>query len=256
MFFTSSHSNNYVYSKGKIFLIHPLLSYASQTIYKEKNTLSSDELYYERKYSFLKKYGYLSTESMNTIKAFTPLCEEKVIYQLKKIKAISIEITEACNMQCEYCGYSDLYEQYGDVRKDNFIREDAVYALIAELYQYWKEEPNKEIEISFYGGEPLLGIEQIKNIISYIEKHYPQIHFIYKMTTNGLLLLKNMPYIIEHDIKVSVSIDGNRRHNGYRKLKNGGSSHELVVQVLDAIRKMYPDYYNNSLHVYLLCYII
>lgn len=168
MFIRSSHSNHYIYNEGRILLIHPLLSSISKTVSFKKALLSSTELYYERKYSFLKRYGYLDYNNLDINKAPIYLSEEKVINQLKSLKAISIEITEACNMQCEYCGYSDVYEQYNDVRQESFIKEDAVYALMAELHNYWKEESDKEVEISFYGGEPLLGMEQIKNIILYI----------------------------------------------------------------------------------------
>lgn len=249
MLFKSSHSNNYVYNRGKIIFVHPIFSKILQESFFEKSLLSVEELYYVQKYLFLREKGYLNDCVENTVFESAPLCVEKVIHQLKKIKAVSFEITEACNMQCEYCGYSDLYDQYGIVRQNDYIKEDMVYALMSELYKYWKEELNKEIEIIFYGGEPLLGIKIIKNIITHLETHYPQIHFTYKMTTNGLLLLKNMPYLIEHDIKISVSIDGNQQHNGYRRLKNGDPTHERIVKILDIIKTIYPAYYNNNMHI-------
>lgn len=249
MLIKSSHSNCYVYNEGMILLVHPLLLDASKVNCSKGLSQSPTSLYYVRKYSFLKKCGYLTSKNQKMDMTYPFLSKEKVVNQLQKLKAISIEITEKCNMKCEYCGYSNVYEQYGDMREGTFIKEYAIYALIDELYQYWKEEAAKEIEISFYGGEPLLGMSQIKNIISHIENNYPQVHFIYKMTTNGLLLLKNMPYMIEHDIKVSVSLDGTEQHNAYRKLRNGQDSHKQIVQILDTIKNTFPKYYEKNIHI-------
>lgn len=242
MVIKSSSSNYYLYHEGKMMLIHPCLA----SIFKGTD-ISKASTYYKRKYNFLKKYNFFQSRYFES--SSLPLNENIVIKQLQDLKAISIEITENCNMRCTYCGHSDLYEHYNYERSDNFINERNVYELINELNRYWESKQNKEIEISFYGGEPLLGIKQIRTIVSFLHKNYPHINFRYKITTNGLLLLKNISFLVENDFKIAVSLDGNERHNAYRILKNGQYTHRKVVAILDEIKKTYPFYYKNNMHI-------
>lgn len=242
MILKSSSSNYYLYHEGKMMLIHPnLASILSGT------DISNTNIYYRNKCNFLKKYNFF--KSRNFESSNLPLNENKVIRQLQDLKAISIEITENCNMKCAYCGHSDLYEHYEHERGDNFINEKTVYELINELNRYWDPKQNKEIEISFYGGEPLLGIKQIRTIVSFLHKNFQHIRFRYKITTNGLLLLKNISFLVENNFKIAVSLDGNEGHNAYRMLKNGQFSQEKVVAILDEIKKSYPFYYKNNMHI-------
>lgn len=253
MYTNSSHSNKYLYGKGELLLIHPILYSIIELVERKGNLFQEvqfstfDRLYYMKKYSFLKSHGYL-TDIYGEKYEGVFVNESDIIDKLKNIKAISIEVTEMCNMKCEYCGYSDMYEQYECVRTKNIIDDNIVYSLLNEVSQYWDKKRN-ELDIIFYGGEPLLAFDQIKKIVDYLNIKFPEICFNYKITTNGLLLNKYISYLVEHNFLLSISLDGNAYSNVFRRLKNGDNSFDLVAASIDAIKKMYPKYYSNNIHI-------
>lgn len=88
---------------------------------------------------------------------------------------------------------------------------------------------NKMVYISFYGGEPLLNMPLIKEIISYMEEvSLENIVFRYNMTTNGILLDKYMDYLQSKNISLLISIDGNKFNSSYRVYKSGKESFGVV----------------------------
>lgn len=111
-------------------------------------------------------------------------------------------MTDLCNLRCKYCGYGDFYNTH-EKRENNFLNFSDAKALIDYLYNIWGHYSGttfpRKIMFGFYGGEPLLNMNLIKQIIEYIDS-LPKIkntYFIYNMTTNALLLDKYMNFIVE-----------------------------------------------------------
>ena len=80
-----------------------------------------------------------------------------------------------------------------------------------------------EINIGFYGGEPLLEIDLIKKVVYLIKNKYirKNITFTFSLTTNGVLLNSvNIDFLVENEFELLVSLDGNLNHNSYRTLKS------------------------------------
>lgn len=243
----SSHTNNYLLKGKHLLLVHPYLKEfisGGKKIDEEQTTS-----YYYKKYIFLKTHLSIDEQSYSEIKPSSLYTANNIKIQIENLKAISIEITDRCNMKCEYCGYSNLYEQYGITRNKGMINENIIFTLIAELNKFWENSFEKKVDISFYGGEPLLGMSIIKKVVSFLDKKYTNIIFSYKMTTNGLLLSKHIDFLVKYNFNLSISLDGNKYHNSYRKLKNGKESHEYVVEELLYVKNKYPDFYRNNIHV-------
>ena len=129
---------------------------------------------------------------------FRKISPMEIEYNLMNLKQLIFEVTDACNLRCKYCGYADLYEGY-DQRENLKFPFQKAKLIIDYLYEYWKKQycadVNNPISISFYGGEPLLNVPFIKQVIDYLESLNPiGKKFHYNMTTNAMLLDKYMEF--------------------------------------------------------------
>jgi uncharacterized protein len=105
---------------------------------------------------------------------------------------------------------------------------------------YIYENHPKDSGIIFFGGEPLLQKNLIKQIIEYGRSINPFFH--YKMTTNGIALDDEfIKYAKGVDLDIALSVDGSREsHNTHRKFPNGESSFELVIDKMDSLLNEFP----------------
>ena len=113
---------------------------------------------------------------------------EDVKRSLSNSPQLTFEITDACNLKCEYCGYGKFYSDY-DERKSTRLSPQRAKVLLDYLGSLWKSEfnvsYNQNIYISFYGGEPLMNVPFIKEIISYVEElDCPSRSFTFNMAAN------------------------------------------------------------------------
>ena len=120
------------------------------------------------------------------------ITSEDVKRSLSNSPQLTFEITDACNLRCEYCGYGKSYSDY-DERKSTRLSPQRAKVLLDYLRSLWGSElnisHNQNVYISFYGGEPLMDVPFIKEIVSYIEEpDCPSRSFTFNMTTNGILL--------------------------------------------------------------------
>jgi len=77
---------------------------------------------------------------------------------------------------------------------------------------------NRKPAIAFYGGEPLLRFDLIKNIIELVKNYGKFEKFAYNFTTNGTLLSDHViKYMVKNNIGVLISLDEPKQiHNRYR----------------------------------------
>ena len=120
------------------------------------------------------------------------ITSEDVKRSVSNSPQLTFEITDACNLECEYCGYGKFYSDY-DERKSTRLSPQRAKVLLDYLRSLWGSElnisHNQNVYISFYGGEPLVNVPFIKEIVSYIEEpDFPSRSFTFNMTTNGILL--------------------------------------------------------------------
>ena len=120
------------------------------------------------------------------------ITSEDVKRSLSNSPQLTFEITDACNLKCEYSGYGKSYSDY-DERKSTRLSPQRAKVLLDYLRSLWGSElnisHNQNVYISFYGGEPLMDVPFIKEIVSYIEEpDCPSRSFTFNMTTNGILL--------------------------------------------------------------------
>ena len=266
---TSTHQNDYFYdmNDARLVYVHPLIK---NMILQEREGAVLDEenmeemgkrfpeyeiddiLYYLKKYRYWRSsglYNDVGEYSQNYSTKINPL---HIKQQLANISQIVFEVTDNCNLKCYYCGYGQLYNFYDERKRINLDKEKAFH-LIDYFADLWKSSFNisvgKEVCISFYGGEPLMNVPLIQEIITYLEsKEIPDLKFYYAMTTNGVLLRKYADFLVEHDFHLLISLDGNRQNNSYRILKNNASSFDLVYDNISYLRDRHPEYFRKRVN--------
>ena len=144
------------------------------------------------------------------------------------VKALCLHIAHDCNLACAYC-FADK-GHYGDEGKKRMSPEVGKKAID---YVIRASGNRRNIEIDFFGGEPLLGFDVVKEIVAYAEaegkKHGKTFRFT--ITTNGILLSDEVKaYINEHMSNVVLSIDGKKETNDRMRVRlDGSGTYEAIV---------------------------
>ena len=159
--------------------------------------------------------------------------------ELAPVKALCLHVAHDCNLRCEYCFAST--GDFGGTRKlmDFETGKKAIDLVIRE------SKGRKNIEIDFFGGEPLMNFDVVKKITEYA-KTQGQLHnknFRFTITTNGVLLNdENMAYINEHMSNVVLSLDGRREVNDrVRKTVAKTGSYDIIMPKLLKMAKLRGD---------------
>lgn len=181
------------------------------------------------------------------------LSEQNVLNSLVNLKQLTLEVTDACNLQCKYCGYGDFYSTHGK-RENNFLQFDIVKKLIDYLYNIWANNRGvscpRKIVLGFYGGEPLMNMNLIEQVIDYLEALpiIPGVKFIYNMTSNGMLLDRYMSYLAEKQVMLLLSLDGDEYGQGYRVDHRGINSFQRVFSNIKLLQQTYPEYFSEHVN--------
>lgn len=160
------------------------------------------------------------------------------------VKALCLHVAHDCNLRCKYCFAST--GDFGQGRKimPPEIAKKAIDFVIA------RSGARRNIEVDFFGGEPLMAWDTVTQTVDYarsIEAEHGK-KFRFTITTNGLLLDSDkQKYINENMDNVVLSLDGRPSVNDeFRKTVNGGGSYDVIVPKFKALvdaRDKGKDYY-------------
>ena len=137
-------------------------------------------------------------------------------------------LTTECNLQCRYCfgeSLDDFDEDFGDIEVDYDLPRKVSYN-VELLDRFCRKDP--DCVLTFYGGEPLLCADKIKQIMDNVEAK----HFM--IQTNGLLLDKLEPKYVNRFHTILVSIDGEEALTDYYR---GNGTFRKVVNNLKLIKQ-------------------
>ncbi len=160
------------------------------------------------------------------------------------VKALCLHVAHDCNLRCQYC-----FASTGDFGTGRKIMPFEV-AKKAIDFVISRSGKRRNIEVDFFGGEPLMAWDTVKQTIDYarsIEDEHGK-KFRFTITTNGLLLDdEKIDYINANMDNVVLSLDGRPSVNDeMRKTVSGAGSYDIIVpkfQKLVEKRDPKLDYY-------------
>lgn len=160
-----------------------------------------------------------------------------------KIQNLILQVTQQCNLRCQYCTYSGNYENR------THTSQRMPYDIAKQAIDFYLDRSNEAeyLCLSFYGGEPLLEYELITKCVEYIKNSKGELPLRFVMTTNGTLLTKEkFDFLIQNKFAIMISLDGDKKtHDSNRNFANGQGSFDLVLKNLKALREYDRLYYEN-----------
>lgn len=168
----------------------------------------------------LKEQGLLYSEDI--YEQYIPSWNKKHV-----VKALCLHISHDCNLRCKYCfaGTGNFGGKRVNMTKEVGIK--AIDFLVKE------SGTRKNLEVDFFGGEPLLNFDTVKAIVEYgrsIEEKYNK-HFNFTITTNGILLNDEIKDFINKNMgNVVLSIDGRKETNDRMRYRvDGSGSYDSIL---------------------------
>lgn len=256
-----TEKNRYIYDGNSSEVVTS--SYLIEYIIRKYYEMNKDEIYK----SFNKNNDIDEAEFNYQYEFVSHQIENKMFYHDNKYKECHIEseaearefvykaqasylvlvLTGSCNMRCEYCVYSDKYPKEITYWEEDMSIETAKKAVDEYLLihdQRVNRGFRKKPMIMFYGGEPLIKFELIKEIVEYVNKVAKQKASFY-VTTNGLLLTEEVSrFLVENNFLITFSVDGYKENHDRNRVTAGGQTtfgkvmenirtHQKIKQELD-----------------------
>ncbi len=210
------------------------LDITSEKIFKdiEENNLSFDK---RDSFEFLlKKYAstdidifYNFIDKLQSISS--TVMKDSILQKINgkpDIKSLILYVTDGCNMNCSYC-----FEGSNRQRPDFLSINTAKVA----IDQFLKKKNDENLSLSFFGGEPLLNLNVIRNILNYISADTKSSNITINLTTNGLLLSPDtFNFLSNYNVKILLSMDGPELiHDRWRKGIDGSNTYHRILKNLE-----------------------
>lgn len=142
----------------------------------------------------------------------------------------TIWVTNDCNLRCKYC-YVNKNTAYMDMetaKKCIGFMEEKIKSAV---------HGTGETVIRFHGGEPLLNFKVIQYISEEMKKRLDG-HVSFEMTTNGTVMNPEIMQFIKENVRLSVSIDGDKQYNDLQRVdKKGEGTYEKVNHTMEQLTK-------------------
>ena len=156
------------------------------------------------------------------------LPEEDAAFPTNVIKAMCLHLAHDCNLRCDYC----FAEGGAFAGRREMMSEATAKAAIDFLVNV--SGTRRNLEIDFFGGEPLMNFEVLKSTVEYarsLEQRYNK-NFRFTVTTNGYHVTDEMKAYLDRNMNnIVVSIDGRPHiHDAVRKTAGGKGSYEKVAK--------------------------
>ena len=151
-----------------------------------------------------------------------------VVKQRKTVvKALCLHIAHDCNLACKYC-FAEEGEYHGRRALMSYeVGKKALDFLIAN------SGSRKNLEVDFFGGEPLMNWQVVKELVAY-GREQEKLHnkkFRFTLTTNGVLLNDEVMEFCNKEMgNVVLSVDGRKEvHDYMRPFRKGAGSYDLII---------------------------
>ena len=170
----------------------------------------------------LKKQGLLFSPDV-----FEPMAGELKARTSGVVKALCLHVAHTCNLNCSYC-FASQGKYHGDRALMPFeVGKQALDFLVSH------SGGRKNLEVDFFGGEPLMNFDVVKKLVEYarsIEGPSGK-HFRFTLTTNGMLIDDEVIDFANREMSnVVLSLDGRKEiHDRFRVDYAGRGSFDTIV---------------------------
>ncbi|MEO5361537.1 MAG: SPASM domain-containing protein [Nitrospirota bacterium] len=154
------------------------------------------------------------------------------------VSNIALFVAQTCNMRCVYC-----YGEGGEYGGKGMMREETAFMAVDWLMDNSKSA--EKVNISFFGGEPLLNFPLIKRTVEYAKGRAAERNkkVGFGMTTNASLLTEEIiSFMKEEKINTLVSFDGSADiQNRQRPFADGSGSYDSVIANIQKLLAVVPE---------------
>ena len=158
---------------------------------------------------------------------FEPLAGELKDRSEGIVKALCLHVAHSCNLNCEYC-FASQGRYQGERALMSFETGKRALDYLIE-----NSGTRRNLEVDFFGGEPLMNWQVVKDLVMYarsVEKEHGK-NFRFTLTTNGMLIDNDVIDFSNREMSnVVLSLDGRKEiHDRYRVDYEGRGSWERIV---------------------------
>ena len=173
----------------------------------------------------LVKNGILIDESFDEV-AFMTYCHNTTKFSKGALHLV-LATTMDCNFACPYC--------YENRRKGKMSKE--IQAAIIEYIELSLKNGVKKLDVTWYGGEPLLYPDIVHDLATQIRDVADQnnCELTMYMVTNGYLFSEALVELIDQIgvVKVQITLDGLQEHHDARRhLRDGTGTFNKIYENL------------------------
>lgn len=188
--------------------------------YPEEEKIEIEECYDQ--ILALKEEGQLFSEDN-----FEPIAGELKKRTQGVIKALCLHVAHTCNLDCSYC-FASQGKYHGDRAVMSYETGKRALDFLVE-----NSGSRRNLEVDFFGGEPLMNFDTVKKLVSYarsIEKEKNK-NFRFTLTTNGVLIDDDVIDFANREMSnVVLSLDGRKEvHDRFRVDRAGNGSWDKIV---------------------------
>ena len=143
------------------------------------------------------------------------------------VKALCLHVAHTCNLNCSYC-----FASQGKYSGDRAIMSLEVGKRALD-FLIENSQGRRNLEVDFFGGEPLMNWDMIKELVAYarVREKEEGKNFRFTLTTNGVLIDDDVIEFSNREMSnVVLSLDGRREvHDRFRVDYAGQGSWEKIV---------------------------
>ncbi len=177
--------------------------------------------------------GFAQIEALKLAgKLFVPDSFSSMAGSLKEktsgvVKALCLHVAHTCNLNCSYC-----FASQGKYQGDRSVMSFEVGKRALDFLME-NSKGRRNLEVDFFGGEPLMNFEVVKQLVAYARSREKEMgkNFRFTLTTNGVLIDEDVIDFANREMSnVVLSLDGRKEvHDRYRVDYAGKGSWEKIV---------------------------
>ena len=159
------------------------------------------------------------------------------------VKALCLHVAHTCNLNCSYC-----FASQGKYSGERAIMSEEVGKRALD-FLIENSGTRHNLEVDFFGGEPLMNFDVVKNLVAYAREREKECgkNFRFTLTTNGVLIDDDVIDFANREMSnVVLSLDGRKEiHDEFRVDYAGKGSFDKIVPKFQQLVKARggKDYY-------------